>query len=90
MKASFRKAWTIYKYLVLTLAPIFLIGMVIDDWVFVEKYWSKNWFEYISSWLLYCLVYGVAFSIYFWISAFAMVMVYHRIFKRSNGSNAKN
>ncbi len=82
MKTSFRKAWKIYKYLVFILTPIFLIGMVIDDWVFVERYWSMNWFEYIYHWFLYCLVYGFAFSVYYWIVASVLIIVYHRIFKR--------
>jgi len=42
------------------------IYIIIDDRVFIEKYWTVKWFYYLAVWALYFLVYfffGFRFTI---------------------------
>lgn len=57
---------------------------MIDDYVFIEKYWNENWLEYIGLWTLFYLVYLLVFSIYFWIISFIGIFIYHKLIKREN------
>jgi hypothetical protein len=57
-----------------------------DDYVFIEKYWTTAnwaWLGYIGLWILYFVVYFLAFSFYFWIAAPIVIVVYHKLIKRS-------
>jgi hypothetical protein len=61
------KTWKVYKVLILLFTVIFWIGMIIDDWGFVEKYWSTNWDDYLLTWTFWYLIYAIYFSIIFWL-----------------------
>ncbi len=61
------KTWKIYKVLVLLFSVIYWIGVVIDDWGFVEKYWSTNWDDYLLTWIVWYLIYILYFSIMYWL-----------------------
>lgn len=83
MKNSFKKALTIFKYLSLISSIIFWVYMIIDDWCFVEKYWNSNWAEYIKIWAMYFIAYFLAFSVYYWLIASAVILIYHKIIQRN-------
>lgn len=61
------KTWKVYKVLILLFSIIYWIGIVIDDWVFIEKYWSTNWDSYILTWSAWYFLYLIYFSILFWL-----------------------
>jgi hypothetical protein len=61
------KTWKIYKVLILLFSVIYWIGIVIDDWGFVEKYWSTNWDDYLLTWTVWYLIYTIYFSIVYWL-----------------------
>ena len=67
MKYLILKTWKIYKALIFLLSIIYWIGVIIDDWGFIEKYWSTNWLDYIKIWTLWYLVYAIFFSLIYWI-----------------------
>jgi predicted membrane protein len=61
------KTWKVYKVLIILYTVIFWIGMIIDDWGFIEKYWSTNWDSYLLTWTAWYFIYAIYFSILFWI-----------------------
>ena len=81
MKESFKKAWKIFKYLFLLFTLVYWIGVIIDDWVFIEKYWETNWLEYIGIWMMYFLVYSLAFSFHYWSIVVILILIYQKIIK---------
>jgi len=83
MKTSFKKAFKIFKYLLVFFSIVFWVYMVIDDFVFIEKYWEKKWVEYLATWMLFYLVYLLIFSFYYWGITSLGVFVYHKLFKRN-------
>jgi len=84
MKASFRKAFRIFKYLAILFTVAYWIYIVIDDYVFIEKYWETQWFSYLSGWTVFFLVYFVVFSVYFWIITSILIFFYHKVIKPFN------
>jgi hypothetical protein len=81
MKASFRKALKLFKYSTILFSIVYWIYIVIDDYVFIENYWTTNWAEYLGLWTLYFLVYFLAFSFYFWLITTTIILTYHKIIK---------
>lgn len=81
MEASFRKAFKVFKYLSILFTVAYWIYIVIDDFVFIEKYWNTYWLEYLSGWTIYFLVYFLGFSFYFWIISVMLILIYHKIIK---------
>jgi hypothetical protein len=59
----------------------FGVFIVIDDWVFVVKYWSENWLQMIGGWLLWCLIIGIVLSIYYWIVVSVLILLYYQLIK---------
>ena len=82
MKIGFKKAFTTFKYLTIILTTVYWIAIIIDDWVFIEKYFSEHWFEYVSTWFVWFLIYFFAFSAFFWTTATIIIFTYFKIIDR--------
>lgn len=67
MRYLILKTWKVYKVLIFLFSIIYWIGVVIDDWGFIEKYWSTNWVDYIKIWALWFLLFVICFSLIYWI-----------------------
>ena len=87
MKKSIWKIFRIFKYLVILFTIGYWIYIVIDDYVFIEKYWSTNWLESIGLWALYYLVYLLGFTIYYWVISLIVILIYHKLIKRKTTAN---
>lgn len=88
MKKGFKKAGNIFKYLTIIFAIVYWIFIIIDDWAFIEKYWSENWLEYIGIWIVWFLIYFLAFSMYYWIIVTIVILIYYKfILKNKKNSN---
>jgi len=87
MKNSFKRALRIYKYLSVLCSIIYWIYIVIDDYVFIERYWPNNLLEYLGLWMLYFLMYFIAFSFYFWVAAVFLIFIYHKVIKKYQHKN---
>jgi hypothetical protein len=83
MKIGFKKALTIFKYLTILFTIVYWIGIIIDDCVFIEKYWSERWVEFIRGWFVWFSIYFFAFSIYYWITATIIVLIYFKLIHRT-------
>lgn len=81
MKDSYKKAWKIFKYLFLLFALIYWVGVIIDDWVFIEKYWETNWLEYIGIWMRYFLAFSLTLSFYYWLIGTILILINQKIIK---------
>lgn len=79
MKASFHKALKVFKYLAILFTVTYWIYTVIDDYVFIEKYWETQWLAYLSGWTVYFLAYFIIFSVYFWIITSILIFFYHKV-----------
>ena len=82
MKKSFKKALKYFKYLFLLFIPIYWIGVIIDDWKFIEKYWEINWIQYLGIWTLYFIVFALILSIYYWGIISVIILIYHKIIRQ--------
>lgn len=89
MKNGFKKALTIFKYLAIVFTIVYWIGIIIDDWVFIEKYWTEHWSEYIGGWFVWFSIFFLAFSIYYWIIATIIILVYLKLILRIKTNNRK-
>lgn len=87
MKKAFKKALTIFKYLTILFTIVYWVGIIIDDWVFIEKYWTEHWAEYIGGWFVWFLIFLFGFSIYYWGIATIMILIYFKLFLKTK-SNA--
>ncbi len=81
MKNAFTKALKIFKYLFILFTFLYWIGVIIDDWTFIENYWETNWIDYLKIWSLYFLVFSLVFSFYYWIISSVIILVFHKIIK---------
>ena len=82
MKDSIKKTFKTFKYLVLFFTIGYWIYIVIDDYSFIENYWSANELLYIRVWAGYYLAYLLVFSIYFWLVSLIGILIYHKFIKR--------
>lgn len=82
MKLSFRKSVKIFKYLTILFIPIYWIYILFDDYIFIKKYWTENWLEYLGIWTMYFIAYFLIFSIYYWLITSVVILVYHKIYLR--------
>jgi len=89
MKAGFKNAGKIFKYLVILFTIVFLVYVVWDDWVLVERYWKEHWLEYIGLWTLWFLVYLLALSFYYWIGATSVILIYYKIIPKIKKQKAE-
>lgn len=81
MKKTFLITWKIYKYLILIYSIIYWILIIVDDWVFIENYWSENWLNYIAGWTLWWFIFGLGLSLYFWGILSVTIVIYHKLLK---------
>jgi hypothetical protein len=85
MKASIKKAFTFYKYAALLFTVIYWVYVIIDDWIFIEKYSSGmsaiEMLNHLTVWLMYFAVYFLSFTFYFWLIILASIFVYHKWIK---------
>ncbi|MBN9293143.1 MAG: hypothetical protein J0G96_04090 [Flavobacteriia bacterium] len=82
MKAGFKKAGNVFKYLSILFAIIYWIYIIIDDWGFIEKYWTENWAEYIGGWFVWFLIYFLGFTLYYWAIATIIILMYYKLILR--------
>jgi hypothetical protein len=81
MKDLLRQTFKIYKYFSLAFFLAYSIYIVMDDYIFIEKYWESYWLEYLGLGIIYFLMYFLVFSFYFWIVAIGAIFVYSKIIK---------
>ena len=82
MSGLFKKAFRIYKYLSLVFVIGFCIHIVIDDYVFIEQISTvSDSMEFLGLFVLYLFVYGLIFSIYYWLFSLLVIFVCHKFFK---------
>ena len=84
MKKSFSKALVIFKYIFIVFSLIYWVGVIIDDWVFIEKYWKTNWLQYLGIWMAYFITFSITFSLYYWGIATVFILIYHKIIQPIN------
>lgn len=82
MKAGFKKAGNVFKYLSILFAIIYWIYIIIDDWGFIEKYWIENWTEYIGGWFVWFLIYFLGFTLYYWAITTIIILMYYKLILR--------
>ncbi|MDB5258236.1 MAG: hypothetical protein JWM14_2931 [Chitinophagaceae bacterium] len=83
MRQSFKKAFLIFKYLALAFTIGYWIYVVIDDYNFIRQYWTDNWLDYLTIWAMYFLSYFLTFSVYYWVISIVVILVYHKLMKRT-------
>jgi hypothetical protein len=83
VKQSFKKAFGIFKYLALAFTVGYCIYIVIDDYNFFVEYWTDNWQDYLTIGSLYLFSYLLAFSVYYWAIAAAVILIYHKLIKKN-------
>jgi len=81
MEKSFYTSLNIFKYIFIAFCLIYWIGIIIDDWVFIEKYWSSNWVVYVGIWAAWFLIYSLMLSLFYWGSATLIILINHKIIK---------
>lgn len=81
MEKSLSRAIKVFKYLFVLFSLVFWIGMVIDDWVLVEKYWKENWLMYLGAWFVYYVMYSFVFSCIYWSAASVFIWLNHKVFR---------
>jgi hypothetical protein len=81
MKTSFKKALKLFKYLAIIFSVVFWIYMIYDDYIFIEKYGVN--LEGIWLWFLWYFVYFLGFTFYYWAIGSLMILVYHKLIKRT-------
>lgn len=82
MKEGFKIALKIFKYLTVLFAIVYWVGIIIDDWVFIEKYWKENWLEYILGWFVWFLIFFVGYSLIYWSTAVIVNLIYFKFILR--------
>lgn len=82
MKEVFNKALSIFKKLILVFSLIYWVWVIIDDWIFIEKYWNTNGLQYVGIWLIWFTIYAITLSVYYWGITSLGILVYFKIIKR--------
>lgn len=90
MKSSIKIAVKLYKYLFVLYLIAFWVYIIIDDYVFIEKYWSTRWLEYIGGWFIYFLLFFIGLSIYYWVTTMVLIIFLHYKKKFSLRNKTKN
>lgn len=83
MKAGFRKALKIFKYLAILFMVAFWIFLIVDDFILIDKYGAENWLMYLGAWAAWMVFYLILFAIYYWIIATAVILIYYKLIKRT-------
>lgn len=79
MKHGFSKAGKIFKYLSILFTLGYWIFIVVDDWVFIEQYWTDSWDKYIEIWFRWFLVCFFAFAFYYWLLSLIIIFIYYKL-----------
>jgi len=84
MKHFIKVAFKIFKYLSLAFMIIYWVYLLIDDWIFIEKYGGTDWLDadHIAVWFLYFVIYFLGFSVYYWAIVFTVILIYYKILPR--------
>lgn len=83
MKEGFKKAGKIFKYLAILFTIAYWVFIVIDDWVFIENYWTERWAEYIGIWFIWFLIYFLTLSFYYWGISTIVILIYYKLIQRN-------
>lgn len=78
MKNSVRKAFVIFKYILLIFTIGFWIYAIIDEYARIKEYGTES----ILFLVYYYVAYLIAVSIYFWVISFVGILVYHKLIKK--------
>lgn len=84
MKDRIKQVFKVYKYLSVIFFLSYWIYIVVDDYIFIEKYWQSHWLEYLGLWTFYFFMYFIGFSSYFWIAAVLVIIIYLKCSKAIN------
>ncbi len=84
MGKDFRKALRLFKYLAALFSIAYWVYIVIDDFIFIEKYWTENWLMYLRIWATFYLVYLIMFSCCFWFLSTVVILIRKQIYPYSN------
>ena len=84
MKHFLKVALKIFKYLSIAFVIIYWVYLLIDDWIFIEKYGGTDWLDadHIAVWFLYFVIYFLGFSVYYWAIVFTVILIYYKILPR--------
>jgi len=84
MKHFLKAALKIFKYLSLAFVIIYWVYLLIDDWIFIEKYPATDWLDadHLAIWFLYFVIYFLGFSVYYWAIVFTIILIYYKILPR--------
>lgn len=84
MNHFIKVAFKIFNYLSLAFVIIYWVYLIIDDWIFIEKYTGTGWLDadHVAIWFLYFLIYFLGFSVYYWTIVFTVIVLYYKILPR--------
>jgi hypothetical protein len=82
MRDTLLKALKIFIVLALLFYLGYWVYTVYDDYYFIDRYGLRA--ENLLLWWLYSIAYLITFSFYYWVFAFAVILVYHKIIRRSD------
>jgi hypothetical protein len=84
MKSSFKSALRYFKYASLVFLTIYWIYIAIDDYVFIGQISGLSDFgQFIGYQFLFLLGYFLGFSFYFWLITLIVILIYHKMYKRT-------
>lgn len=89
MKYGFIKAGRIFKYLLILFTLGYWIFIVVDDWVFIEKYWTDRWDMYIEIWFRWFIVCLLAFTFYYWLLSLIIIFIYYKLIVQNQKTNLR-
>lgn len=82
MKNSFKIAFKYFKYVAIFFLTSYAIYIAYDDYTFIKSISSISDFGVALrlelSWLL---AYFLGFSFYYWLTAFTVILIYHKRYK---------
>lgn len=87
MNTAFKKALELYKYLSIPGSILFWIFLVINDLSLIKQYWATHWPDYLWIWARYYLAYFLVLSVYYWVIASIVILIYHRWIKRGEANS---
>lgn len=86
MKKAFLISLKVFKYLFIIFSLIYWIGVVIDDWALIEKYFHTNSLQYLGIWMVWFLIFALAFSLAFWSLAALIILIQFKFIKPRKGN----
>ncbi|HEY3430016.1 MAG TPA: hypothetical protein VGK39_05010 [Cyclobacteriaceae bacterium] len=74
VRNAFRKNFKIFLYLSIVSLFAYSIYILLDDYVFIEKY-GLSWTG-VGIWALYYLAYYTPFLVFYWIATTIAILIY--------------